>query len=125
MRDDVHSIRKRNKSTRNTGKCNENKNNEGTDKKVSDDFKTSDNYNGEIITKNNKVIVDKVNENENNDSEIMGNNNNNEVVAVSYTHLDVYKRQDYNNTSDDNVCLRGKIHKNLTHTPQSHTIKPI
>ena len=39
------------------------------------------------------------------------------VVAVSYTHLDVYKRQVYNNTSvgtgyysDDNNCSRTYIY---------------
>ena len=47
-----------------TGECNENKNNEGTNTKVSDEFKTSGNY--DDIVKN-VVLEDKINNNRGNE----------------------------------------------------------
>ena len=84
IQDDVNEIRKRKESKKDTGKCMEKINNEAIENKVigsdsEDSENISDNHNGEMMTNNNKVIVDKVSENENSDnyhSEITSNNGN-------------------------------------------------
>ena len=78
IQDNVNNIRKRKEERkRDTGKCNENTNNQVIDDKVSDGDNTSDNYNGEMMTNNNN---DDVIENGVSESDTLNNNSDEESL---------------------------------------------
>ena len=89
-----------------TGKCSENENNKVTDNNINNDgVSISGNYNEEMMTNNNQVKIDKVsndvNYNDDYDSEIMVNNNKNEVVENGVSKSDMVA----NSGDDESVNL--------------------
>ena len=103
MQEDVNDIRKRKESKNDTGKCNENNNNEIIENKVigSDSENISDNHNEDKLSakenRNNEGIVDKVSGGVKYNEDYNG--------AVSYTHLDVYKRQVVRSSKLEVTCI--------------------